>query len=252
MLRKKGFTLSNDFKTRSEIKYMSNEIMTSYRQPQVKAILEGRQTQHRVPLRVQPLTEKSKMWTLAESTDRDEKKYEGHKFWVESNEDMSSHIKGTRSKYFKPKYQPGDIMVVRERARCMGYHGQGMERLFKYEADDSWSKPILLPDRIKPILTGHCVPNGCFKELARIKLLVKRVWYEQIQSISDDDCFAEGIEEIGEEKFHGDIWKMVYKSYDKDIKCCSPQAAYETLWDSIYPGSWERNDWCFCIEFEGI
>jgi hypothetical protein len=49
---------------------------------------------------------------------------------------------------------------------------------------------------------------------------------------------------------HGNIWKMVYKSYDKNITCCSPGAAFETLWNACYPGSWESNDWVFVYDIE--
>jgi hypothetical protein len=127
-------------------------------------------------------------------------------------------------------------MVVRERARLYHLDFKRNQRIgiFEYTADGTETDWVVIPPRIKDIQVNHCVPNGCFKELARIKRKVLRVWYERVQDISWDDCKAEGISWINK------------PGEGKTFK-----AEFHRLWESIYPGSWERNDWVECIEFEG-
>jgi hypothetical protein len=208
--------------------------MTSFRQPQVKAIQKGLQTQHRVPLRVQPPKDSRLIYDSLDC-------YEGEGYAFQYPKDIGDGL--TFNAIFelpnkgKPKYQPGDIMVVRERARCIMVidYPSRQRGQFKYEADGKVTGLVDIPERIKSLKNGHCVPNGCFKELARIKRKVKRVWYERVQDISRVDAQAEGCDEYTE----GDAW------FGPEVQFCK-------LWESIYPGSWERNDWVECIEFEGV
>lgn len=71
---------------------------------------------------------------------------------------------------------------------------------------------------------------------SRITLEVTAVRVEQVQRISDKDCFAEGIEPIGPEHSH-------------DI----PRKEYAALWDKINGrGAWDKNPWVWCISFRSI
>jgi hypothetical protein len=85
------------------------------------------------------------------------------------------------------------------------------------------------------------------KWAARIKRKVLRVWYEQIRCISTADCIAEGIKSP---KTKSRI--NVSHGSDCDASKLTIEKDFMFLWESIYPGSWERNDWVECIEFEGV
>ena len=158
----------------------------------------------------------------------------------------------------KPKYQIGDVLYVREAVRLIAYDGcyllNGVGHCqFQFEADGA-KVSIYTPDRIKPIKLNHCCPNGCFKELARLHLPVTGVRVERVQSISEEDCLAEGIRKVTK-----DCNVFKYCIYDKgDYSSVawsdmprSPIPVFASLWDSCYgEGAWDRNGWNFVFDFE--
>ena len=72
---------------------------------------------------------------------------------------------------------------------------------------------------------------------SRIDLLVKRVWVEQVQDISEADAIAEGV--------------VCPKLGTNGMK---PETLFKDLWNSIYGKkpdcSWEDNPWVWAVEFE--
>lgn len=64
---------------------------------------------------------------------------------------------------------------------------------------------------------------------SRLNLTVTAVEPMQIQDMGDVEASQEGVT-------HG--WPI------------SPHRAFVTLWQSLYPGSWDRNDWVYANEFE--
>jgi hypothetical protein len=202
--------------------------------------MDGTQTQIRRPLKVQPLTSKSKLITLAETTDRDERKYEGWNYWAEI--DGLRVNRDTQSRYFKPRHKVGNIIGVRERVRLVYLSNEPVKltefpllNRFRYEVDGMVVELKEWPKRVKSIKPGHCVPNGCFKELIRTFLKVKAIRFERIQDISENDAMAEGV------------------SLEQAMSLCCQDgftAYFSGLWESIYPGSWDRNCWVEVTEFE--
>jgi len=79
-----------------------------------------------------------------------------------------------------------------------------------------------------PVRFGHNRPSIHMPRWAsRINLLVKRVWVERVQDISERDATAEGI------------------GHPLTRDCKTP--AFLRLWESIYgPG----NPWVWCCEYE--
>jgi hypothetical protein len=160
--------------------------------------------------------------------------------------------------HIAPKYQPGDWLYVKEtfevvhidksdpRNFVLHVKYTGSDEIFyKYECDYDYD---FRKFKVKKYSKLH-MP----KFLARLWLEVESVKVERVQEISEEDAMAEGIEEIGQQKFHGNIWKNIFKSYDKNITCCSAVAAFETLWIKINgQESWDRNDWVFAYRFKRI
>ena len=211
---------------------MSKEIMVNFNQDMVRATLEGRKTQTRRPVKDSFLQSMDFDFDPACSS-LNRKPYLRNGQWVyeiQTAVDDSDIVK------LKTRFQPGDIMCVRERARlerkkddCIG----GYDYHFRYEADNELE--IIfggLPKRLKPIKVGHCVPNGCFRELCRIKRKVKRIWFERAQDISDEDAKTEGVKP--------------FTCSERD----SYQVGFAEAWNSIYPDTWNKNIWVEVVEFE--
>jgi hypothetical protein len=183
----------------------------------VKNILDGIQTQHRVLMRTQPdhchrdIIGKSQPW---------------------AKEDYDRLIPQVEDKEIKPRWKPGDIICVRERARLTNRYPieSKWKYQFTYEADGSRSKFIEWPERIKKFPMNRCCPNGCFKELIRIKKTIKRVWVEQGKDISLDDIIAEGVE------------------YDNEQGRGHLREKYYAMMKAIYP-NWTPETWHECIEW---
>jgi len=198
----------------------------------VRAILDGRKTQTRRLLKPQPMMNSD----IVYKPDL----YNGGPNWAFWNGN-----KMNEPRTWKPQYQPGDVLYVRERARCIEWVEQGHEResRFRYEADGVETDFVLLPDRIKPIKWNHCVPNGCFRELARIFLKVTDVRVERVADICDLDALKEGFDcrQIIRGKLNG---------VEGDYADGCPHEGFMDALESVYPGSWERNDWVFVYEFE--
>lgn len=78
---------------------------------------------------------------------------------------------------------------------------------------------------------------------SRITLPVVRVWVERVQDITEEGARAEGITEpapvhgkwVNPREVGGGHW-----SYRKP---------FADLWESLYPGSWDRNEWVWACEF---
>lgn len=175
----------------------------------VRAILAGRQTEDRRPMRPQPIGEP---WPVA---------------------GISGIAYGsTGAVHRSPLGGPGDLLYVRERARVQGYlpHERVME--LRYEADDA-VREVSWPERIRPPRIGHCLANGCYREAARIWLRVERVWVERVQDITTEGIVSEGL-------------STTLREHDA---VCDLLDQWVSLWSSLYPGSWERNDWVFGCRF---
>lgn len=93
---------------------------------------------------------------------------------------------------------------------------------------------------------------------SRITLEVTGVRAQRIQDISEADAKAEGFacvtKDDGRTYKYGipdldglpgnDDYGWPWSDWNKD-----PRQAMQKLWNSIYPGSWERNDWVFAYTF---
>lgn len=145
-------------------------------------------------------------------------------------------------------HQVGDILYVRERIDYRPEH-----RNYYYHADDKgvghdiyrelyahFYKPNNEPKKVIPSI--H-MP----KFAARIFLEVTEVRCERVQDISKTDALHEGVK-----------WKAIPTWTNQDYReRAVPHeqkiiSLFKSLWDSLYPGSWERNDWVWVTTFKQV
>ena len=86
----------------------------------------------------------------------------------------------------------------------------------------------------------------------RTTAIVKRVWVERAQEITPQDCEAEGIQGkiLCTPNAVGHPVPCNKYTCGNGLTYAYPLDAFEALWGDIYPGSWERNEWVWCCEFE--
>lgn len=157
---------------------------------------------------------------------------------------------------FSPFGSPGDIILVREPAKVIAHEWREIDgiydRAIKAEYSDGEVSPwIHRPARLAPVAVGKGMPNGCFKEACRTRCKVKRVWVERVQDITEEGAKAEGCWQSTTPGYP--YWHSTNHPVKGTPQCwVSWQQAMEKLWSSCYPGSWDRNDWVWCCEFEVI
>lgn len=200
---------------------MSKERPILFNTEMVQAILDGRKTQTRRPVKPQP--ERTKFGWFCPSK-KDTKAYSR----LEGDELNCEMIR------YSPFGQPGDVLWVRE--TCCQYDDDHIINGIKYayKADCNQEN-----DNIRKEYGYKWTPSIRMpKEACRIWLEVKRVWVERVRDISEADAKAEGCGQ-----YHPDIPALdpSYRTY------------FQELWISIYgEESWNRNEWVWCCEFEVI
>lgn len=194
---------------------------------------EGRQTQHRVPVRPRALwMDTAGRWLWQYS-----KRRTSQALWTlpEMERALVQHA----------PWQPGDMRYIRE---CWARLPTAWaDWPIVYRADyvkgngrDWWNASRLFDGRWRPSI--H-MP----KWAARTWLTVKRVWVERVQDISEEDARAEGVE-----RFDTGWRDYTPARPGEPTGACFAEArdSFASLWKSLYPGSWERNDWLWCCELE--
>lgn len=195
--------------------------------PVVRALLDGRQTMDRRPVKINP--------------------YDGAFYLLDgwphrSLDGESNRIPGMEEPYRAP-WRPGDVLYVRETwaFRADGpvvdvcYAADGGRK--RFEPPDSWRPPIAGMRG-----EGWCSPLIMPKWAARIHLRVLSVRVGRVNAISEADAMAEGIRRVGGRYTNGDLTEH------RD-----PVAAFAALWDRLYgAGSFERGDWCWVTTFERV
>lgn len=192
----------------------------------VQAILEGRKTQTRRIIKPQP---KEGIITTAFDF---KKGFYASKIKIEENPDRFEI-----TKLFKPKYQTGDILWVRESFAKPPIYAFGVKYIYKAGFNESicgWKPSIHMP-----------------KEAARIFLEVTNVRVERLRDISEDDAIAEGVEIID----YAESIFPVFRKYNLKEKkgTLYPRLSFRTLWEKINgQDSWESNPWVWVYEFKVV
>ena len=188
-----------------------NEKPILFNAEMVRAILEGRKTQTR-----RPIKPRGKIWLTDIIQDHDNGKNPTYQ-----DEYGDSHL----TKDLKMNPLNADLLWVRE---TFAYIGPELnpDPGYAYRATDpdwsemegfKWTPSIHMP-----------------RDASRINLKVKRVWVERVQDISVSDCVQEGIS--GPDG--------VISGSDEEIK-----TSFKNLWESC-GYDWDTNPFVWCCEFE--
>jgi hypothetical protein len=207
----------------------------------VRAILDGRKTQTRRIMVPQP----------AGDIERGVFPNPDAIGWISS----LKHKHGSTTAHFCPYGKPGDRIWVRETFQgplfdfdlmdsyckdpapfekpefCV-YKADGVPAPEFYDADDElhcrWQPSIHMP-----------------RWASRILLEITDVRVERLNSISQEDAQAEGMELTG--------WRPTYSDPDSGGEAWTPYDNFAQLWESIYgEESWQANPWVWVIEFKRV
>lgn len=194
-----------------------------FNSPMVRAILDGRKTVTRRPVKIQP----------------------------RSKADIGSYGLGqpfirnpdvTKPNPECPYGQPGDRLWVREAwARTKVAQAPGLGEMVVYREGDN-----------RTDYGGPWKPSiHMFRRDSRILLEITDVRLERLQDISEEQAQDEGVEYNAALDPAGTCkWRV----YGRDhAGTNSPIDSFESLWSSINGAeSWNANPWVWCVEFKRV
>ena len=197
----------------------------------VRAILDGRKTQTRRIVKLQPDEDGLAKVTNGPWVDTSERNYRcpfgdvGDRIWVRETfqgplfdyEQMEAYLEDS-SRFEKPEF-------------CQ-YAADGGHRPEYQDADDNlrhgWRPSIHMP-----------------RWASRILLEITDVRVERLNAISQEDAQSEGTELTG--------WRPTYSDPDSGGEVMTPYDNFAELWSSIYGDeSWKANPWVWVIEFKRV
>ena len=142
----------------------------------------------------------------------------------------------------KPRYLPGETVYIKETWAHVSVPDGTTARknIIVYKADNPqgvcvpnmWKSPRFMPERF-----------------SRSHALIVSVRPERVKEIGFDELLKEGLEVDTEARY-------VFNEDGVPIDCYpEPDPStlldqFVTLWESLHPGSWERNDWVWRNELE--
>ena len=193
--------------------------------PMIRAILEGRKTQTRRIMKVQP----DKIWE------------DGSPWW---------NIGGLRLPKC-PYGQTGGAIWVRE-TWAMCFRATDLAKIY-YRASERKSHtefhemiPVEKCGNIQPSWPRWKPSIHMPRSFSRITLEVKDISVERLHDLKGWDCAAEGI--------MLDHWKMEeYPMHDMGVEAENRilRRRFKDLWESINgPESWNKNPWVWVVEFD--
>ncbi|HHB8004645.1 morphogenetic protein [Klebsiella pneumoniae] len=194
----------------------------------VRAILDGRKTQTRRIMKVQPESNQLGLLLITDSTKHSDI---GKYHWAESNA-TGNHV---RSKLFScPFGAVGDRIWVRETWARYNIDQNSHDIAYRATTPEDWPEE----GRWRPSI--H-MPRWA----SRILLEITDVRVERLNAISQENAQAEGMELTG--------WRPTYSDPDSGGEVMTPYDNFAELWSSIYGDeSWKANPWVWVIEFKRV
>lgn len=177
----------------------------------VRAILDGRKTQTRRPVKV-PHIDRDAMCEL-------------------SGNELAGELSAGNYRN-SPHGKPGDRIWVRETWARYNIDQDSHDMAYRATPPADWPEE----GRWRPSI--H-MPRWA----SRLVLEITGVRVERLNSISQEDAQAEGMELTG--------WRPTYSDPDSGGEVWTPYDNFAQLWESIYgEGSWQANPWVWVIEFK--
>jgi len=162
----------------------------------------------------------------------------------------------------------GDLIWARETWASIGDEDEGVPIACVYRADggdySDWESVDGDKFRWKPSIHMPKWACRCWLEITDVRV-------ERIQEISEEDAIAEGsrpgwqevwwqgyrevdgrlhqAQSVGDEPTD---WLLEPKRMDTDHLKTTARDEFSRSWDSIYPGSWERNDYVWALTFKRV
>lgn len=236
---------------------------------EIRALQEGRKKQIRIPLRLQP-EEGAFDFVVCRPTDdcfgRNNNNSWGVMYkrpkhcWIAEDKQWIEFIKS-------PFGGPGDKLWVKETFREAGCSGtrpflikSKYDVYLEYKATydnpidgDRGGKTVSVPEMH---YGGNLRKDGSVawspsihmpRWASRITLEITDVRVERVNEISEEDAYAEGIDDNNEDYQKAEH----FQQGGSPIETGSPATfAFKGLWDKLYPGSWQRGDWVWVISFK--
>lgn len=212
----------------------------------VRAILDGRKTQTRRPVKPQPVP-------FGEDSPFTQATIKQHigKPWMPVGGVFQDAWK-------KPFGTVGDRLWVRETWAAVDWCDNSAPRDFGsavwYQADDSGPHAAgAIP--YKTDKRGKWRPSIHMPRWAsRIDLEITRVWVERVQDMegmnaADSDALKEGVNRIHHEG--GNYYYSAFRNHPHQQNWTDPFLAFKELWQSIY-GTWDANPLVWAYEFRRI
>lgn len=187
----------------------------------VRAILDGRKTQTRRPVKF-PVHDKNLGCELA-------------------GNELAGEL--SAGNYLNSAFgKPGDRIWVRE---TWADAGASAPDLKLYRANYPEHVPSIY-ENVPPAKEIRWTPSIHMPRTAsRILLEITDVRIERLNAISQEDAQAEGMELTG--------WRPTYSDPDSGGEVITPYDNFAELWSSIYGDeSWKANGWVWVIEFKRV
>ncbi|WP_269935839.1 hypothetical protein [Serratia liquefaciens] len=241
----------------------------------VRAILDGRKTQTRRVMKVQPEYPELGLRHIVDSTNSDDI---GKYFWSQS--DACGASKSRSKAFLCPFGQVGDRLWVRETFATLGNEdgcaidwnenlvkggGQEAARIYRASCEQKsgnyglWSIPDIAdwkPHTWNVQYEGSWVPSIHMPRWAsRILLEITAVRVERLNDISEEDAKAEGVRAIGNNFGNGPAYcDYLLPNWDDAAEWYNHASdSFKSLWKSIYGAeNWRANPWAWVIEFKRV
>ena len=197
----------------------------------VRAILAGRKTQMRRPMKVQAIPDTTGQWSFCvSSTERKDQDKWAYRVVDPSGNHYTERGREREVVSLKSPYAVGDLLYVKE---TWGQSGLNRVEYKAHPADgtdfrcvDRWRYPIYLPCKF-----------------ARIHLEVTGVRAEGLQTITEGDAIAEGV---------ADTCTLVSLETG-ELVAKGHRGGYANIWGQIHGvGSWAQNPWVFVYTFRRV